>query len=562
VSGFTVNLVTTPEILSIVPSNEYQGTTGLVVTVTGQNTNFVNGVTTLTFSGTGITVNSVNVLSPTQFTANIDIDAAAPIGPRDVIVTTGAEIAALANGFEVLENIIVANLLYLVPDNANQGIQNLNIRMVGDNTNFIDGVTIADFGAGITVNYVQVLDPINAIANISVDLAAAIGARTVTVTTNAEIVTGTFNVIAETTPTLLYVVPDQGVQGLTNLLVNVYGNNTTFTDGASNITFSGAGITVNSTRVIDATHAVADININIAAPLGPRTVSIDGLSIVNGFLVVHPTQEVIISIVPSYGYQGTNNLTLDITGVNTSFHSLSTLTFSGTGINIDSITANSATSITAQIDISAIAELGARNVTIDGITLVNGFEILSNTDLWMLIDPYEGTEGIIHYNFGPSAPTVDFDTVTYHDGVQGWHSLYNYTAPWGGGYGGVLPGELDISNMNSITFWLQGDGSSNAVRFEIIEADGDVWASHDPLVVGSGYSLSNTGWQQMVVSFSSLVYNTGQSSGNGLFEGIITNYNLIYTSTGTSVSNHYIDTIQAEILDINPPSTIRSKCPA
>jgi len=557
VNGFTVNAAGVPEILTIVPDFGYQGDTNLIVTVTGLNTGFVNGGTTLSFSGSGITVNSVNVISPTQFTADISISSIADLGLRDVIVQTGAVIASLANGFEVLPT--APSILYIVPDEGVQGFQNLNVRIVANNSNFQDGITNATFGADITVNYVQVIDSFNAVANISIDPFATLGVRDVVVTTGVEDLTGVgmFTVILDTAPTLLYVVPDSGVQGSTNLQVHVYGINTTFTAG-DNITFSGTGITVNSTTILDPTHAIADININGAATLGPRDVSIDGLTIANGFTVYPASEILLIQIVPNFGYQGTDNLTLQVYGVNTNFTPASTVSFSGTGISLDSITFNSATHITAQIDISAVAEVGARNVTVDGITLVNGFAVLSNTDLFVGIDPYEGTEGIIHYDFevGNSVPVVDYEQTNFHDGAQGWRSLYSYSIGWGGGYGGVLPGELDISNMNVITFWLYGDGSTNTARFEIVEADGDVWSSHDPAVAGLGYSLSTVGWQQIVLPYTDLVLNTSQSSGNGAFEGVITNYNFIYVGGVASGTNHYIDSIYAELTDVLPPTQI------
>jgi hypothetical protein len=56
----------------------------------------------LSFSGTGVTVNSTTVTSPTSATANITIAAGATPGFRDVFVTTSAEVAALLNGFNVL----------------------------------------------------------------------------------------------------------------------------------------------------------------------------------------------------------------------------------------------------------------------------------------------------------------------------------------------------------------------------------------------------------------------------------------------------------------------------
>ncbi|MFQ6608683.1 MAG: hypothetical protein ACE5EE_09120 [Fidelibacterota bacterium] len=89
-------LVTTPpldipRITTVNPAIGAPGATSLDVAITGVNTNFVDGTSVANFSGTGITVVSTTVTSPTQATARINIDSSASLGVRDVSVTTGAE---------------------------------------------------------------------------------------------------------------------------------------------------------------------------------------------------------------------------------------------------------------------------------------------------------------------------------------------------------------------------------------------------------------------------------------------------------------------------------------
>jgi hypothetical protein len=55
----------------------------------------------VSFSGAGITINSVNVLSPASAQANITIASDASLGFRDVLVTTGGEIAVGLLAFQV-----------------------------------------------------------------------------------------------------------------------------------------------------------------------------------------------------------------------------------------------------------------------------------------------------------------------------------------------------------------------------------------------------------------------------------------------------------------------------
>lgn len=79
----------TPNI-ALSPDSGTQGLT-YIVTVTGTNTNFIAGVTTVSISGTGATVGSVSVSSTTSLTFTLAVSGSATIGARTVGVTTGSE---------------------------------------------------------------------------------------------------------------------------------------------------------------------------------------------------------------------------------------------------------------------------------------------------------------------------------------------------------------------------------------------------------------------------------------------------------------------------------------
>lgn len=87
------------KIVDISEDSALPGTT-LNLTVTGENTHFVNGDTTASL-GQGVTVNSVNVTSATTATLNITVDAGAALGFRNVVLTTDSETAVLLAGFFV-----------------------------------------------------------------------------------------------------------------------------------------------------------------------------------------------------------------------------------------------------------------------------------------------------------------------------------------------------------------------------------------------------------------------------------------------------------------------------
>lgn len=69
-------------------------------TLTGVNTNFVQGTTVVSL-GPDITVTLVTVNSPTSVTVSFDIGAAADTEPRSIVVSTGTEEAVLPNAFTV-----------------------------------------------------------------------------------------------------------------------------------------------------------------------------------------------------------------------------------------------------------------------------------------------------------------------------------------------------------------------------------------------------------------------------------------------------------------------------
>ena len=80
-------------------------------------------------------------------------------------------------------------LTLISPNSGQKGQLNVSVAITGQHTNFVQGTTTVSFGAGVSVNSVTVTDATDASVSINIDSAAALGARTVTVTTGAEVVT-------------------------------------------------------------------------------------------------------------------------------------------------------------------------------------------------------------------------------------------------------------------------------------------------------------------------------------------------------------------------------------
>ena len=247
------------------------GQANLAVTITGQGSQFVQGTSQVSF-GSDITVNNLTVASATSLTASISIPATATPGLHTLAVTTGTEIDSLANAFSVTGGTPV--ITQVNPNAGQQGQQNLSVAITGQFTNWVQGTTTASFGTGITVVSLTVTTPTSATAVINIAPTAIVGPYTVTLTTGGEIDTLTNGfTVAAGTPVITQVNPNTGQEGQRNLSVTITGQFTHFAQGTSQVSF-GAGITVGSVTVVDATILTAQITISINAPLGPQTATV------------------------------------------------------------------------------------------------------------------------------------------------------------------------------------------------------------------------------------------------------------------------------------------------
>jgi hypothetical protein len=89
-----------PRLTGASPASAVRGAT-VDVALTGADTAFAAGTSLTEVSGTGVNVLSTTVQGPTSATARLQIAATAPPGFRDLTVATGADTAALLDGFEV-----------------------------------------------------------------------------------------------------------------------------------------------------------------------------------------------------------------------------------------------------------------------------------------------------------------------------------------------------------------------------------------------------------------------------------------------------------------------------
>ena len=437
-NGFTVQ-PGTPIIASFGPTSAQQGQS-FTLTVTGQFTHFTQGTTQVSL-GAGTTVSNISVSSATSLTAQVAIDPAATVGTRTLTVTTGAEVVSVANVFNVLAATPI--VFSLNPGGGQQGQQNLSISITGLSTHWVQGTTTASFGTGVTVVSLTVTSATAATAVLNIDPAAAVGTRTVTVTTGAEVASfmNGFTISAGM-PAITTVNPNAGQQGQQNLSVNITGQFTHFVQGTTAATF-GAGIAVASLTVNSPTSATAVININSTAPVSSRDVTLttgsEIAALLGGFNVTSSTPAV-TQVSPNTGPQGQQNLQITITGQSTHFVQGTTNANFGAGITVASLTVNSATTATVVLNIDPVATPGSRNVTFttgsEVAALSNGFTITNGTPVITQISPNSSPQGIQNLSVQIIGQFTHF--------AQG-------TTQVSFGTGGVTVNSVSVTNAGSLT---------------------------------------------------------------------------------------------------------------
>ncbi len=436
INVFTITQ-TQAELLAVVPTSEVQGWTGNI-NLTGQFTHFNTAAgcapnCSVVSFGSGITVNSVTASSQTQLQANITVQPTTTLGYRNVSVTTGTESVQLNNAFQV--TVGPAAILSLTPNSGAQG-NNYTVNVVGSQSNFAQGVTTASFGGGIQVTGVTVTDLLHASVNITIPTSTSLGAYNVTLTTNGETATilGGFTVTSGS-PQLSAVNPPTSTQGTTNLNVTLTGLFTHFNTVAgcapncSQASFSGTGITVNSTIASSATSAVANITISQTATLSSRNVTVttgaETASITGGFTVLAGVPA-ILNANPANGQAGAT-LNVTINSQFTTFTVASTASF-GDGIVTNFTTYVNPTQVIANITIPTNATVENTYVSVTTgaqvLTLDNAFAVTPGTPVITQISPNFGNPGQSNltltitgqYTTWTSASTVTIGTLA--DGIS------------------------------------------------------------------------------------------------------------------------------------------------
>ncbi|MFH1826642.1 MAG: IPT/TIG domain-containing protein [bacterium] len=460
----------------------------------------------------------------------------------------------------------------LTPTGGEQGAS-LDVTITGADVNWTDAAPV-DFGAGITVDNVDAQTTSRLVVTITIAGDADTTTRTVTV--NGLTSPDDFTVTAAGQPALENIIPPSADQGATNLPVSITARNTTWAGNmAASVHFSNADIVIVDATAADATHINLHINIPADAAFGPGTVTVTGATGTLNFRVNEVGGDE-----PTIGNLSTNNAsigqTIVITGTNFGANiGASSVTIGGVATVP---TAWSDTSITLAIPQGVAA--GAQPVvvtTADGAANTN---ITISTDS-IYIDDFEGGSvgsfagnGLIdsgYYVFAnvsditPTNANINDTTngirqaAAAQAGSFGGRVRYSYVgtdgSDWGGGWGGLLANTLDLSDVDTITFYIKWDGSANEFKLSLQDEDG---TATSVLIPNTGLILANN-YAQFTVNQGIFAYDEGGSAAgsNADFDWTKVNkYNLVYTTTNTSANYHQIDTIVAHVAEVGQPALV------
>ena len=297
-NGFTVTSGTAS--ITQVSPNAGQQNSNAVVTLTGNNTHWVQSGTTVSF-GSGINVGNITVDSPSLLHVDIAITPGAALGTRSITSTTNGEVAGINNAFTVTAG--TPFISGVTPTSGIQGAANLHVITTATFFTWLSTAT-ANFGSNITVNGPPTVTNGGALIDFSISIAptAAAGGRTVTITNGGSDYSFTFTVLPSTAAITL-VNPTSGKQG-NSYALQVTGSNTHWLQGTTTASF-GPGITVNRIIVNNSLSAEVDITISSAQPAGAVSFSMatGGESVGSSFTVQPATPS--CTIQPMSGMIGT-----------------------------------------------------------------------------------------------------------------------------------------------------------------------------------------------------------------------------------------------------------------
>jgi hypothetical protein len=289
-------------ISNVAPSIGMEGTT-INVAISGQNSNFLQGTTTVWFNQGSSTIyaNNVNVSSPSQLIAEVGIPYGTPLGLYQTNVQDPIDnTISLGNSFTVVANPNAPEIISVNPASTMEGTA-LTVSISGQNTNFQQGTTTVWFNQGSSTIYASNVN-VNSFTSLDAFFNIPFGTPLGLYDTNVQdpvdntvTATNSFTINANpNAPDLVSVTPNNGDLN-TTIPVTISGQNTNFLQGTGTLIFIQGSSTLITSNLLFNTNTDLGATLTIPANAYPGyydvyfTDPLDGtMLLLSGFYVNPP----------------------------------------------------------------------------------------------------------------------------------------------------------------------------------------------------------------------------------------------------------------------------------
>jgi hypothetical protein len=287
---------------SVAPSIGMEGTT-INVAISGQNSNFQQGTTTVWFNQGSSTIyaSNVNVSSNTSLVAQVGIPYGTPLGLYQTNVQDPIDnTISLVNSFTVVANPNSATITNVNPSTTIEGTA-LTVNISGQNSNFQQGTTTVWFNQGSSTIYASSVN-VNSFTNLDAFFNIPFGTPLGLYDTNVQdpvdntvTLANSFTITANpNAPELVSVSPNSGDLN-TTIPVTISGQNTNFLQGTGTLVFVQGSSTLITSNLLF--NSNTDLGATLTIPLNAYpgyydvyfTNALDGtMLLVSGFYVNPP----------------------------------------------------------------------------------------------------------------------------------------------------------------------------------------------------------------------------------------------------------------------------------
>ncbi len=360
--------------LTINGVDKFAGTSGNAGTMSSSSCTLDIGKSTYSTKGKIATL-TLALSFPPSFTGVHNVTASANGADSSLVVPVG--LVNVSTSSPVTTSLAISPAAASAPLSGDQGTT-VPFTIAGTNTNFTAGSTVAMSGTGVAVSNFTVVNATTVTGTLKVGAKAAAGARTVTVTSGANVDSTTFTVNAASSTITLS--PNSGLKGAT-VPVTITGSNTTFT-AASTVTIAGDRIRVKKVTYVSPTSITAEFVLDTDTAADARMVTVtSGSEVDTASFTVTPDVTPLVQAMPATANIG-DKVFVRLIGSDAHFDVTSTLKFSGADITVKDIAVLGPNEITADIVVTSAAPAGARTFTITtGTETAKGtFTITALTD--------------------------------------------------------------------------------------------------------------------------------------------------------------------------------------